>query len=106
MNPPLRLSGGELRRLLVLRERVRRDIVGAPRPVLRNVLSALEQSRQRRTTGGVRGRVPPEATLAELVREIRWRIDAAPLADAAAAAAVLDRAARRGRGRGASRGHR
>lgn len=88
------LSGGELRRLLVLRTRVRDGIVGAPRAVQRDVLRALEEARRLRLEGRAESWIPPAMAPGELIREIKWRIDVASLHEAGAAARALDRAAR------------
>ena len=85
------LSGPELRRLLLLRRRIRDEIVRLPRALQREVLRALEEARQRRLHGRVASWTPPEMTAAELIREIKWRIDAASLAEATAGARALDR---------------
>jgi hypothetical protein len=89
------LSGSELRRLLVLRSRLREEIVGLPRGVQRDVLRALERARQLRLNGQTPPWFPPAMTSAELIREIKWRIDAAALPEMAAGAAVVDRARKR-----------
>lgn len=88
------LSGGELRRLLVLRSQVRDRIVGAPRAVQRDVLRALEEARRLRLDGRVESWTPPAMAPDELIREIKWRIGVASLREAEAAARVLDRAAK------------
>jgi hypothetical protein len=88
------ISGGDLRRLLVLRSRVRDRIVDAPRAVQREVLRSLEEARRLRLDGRVESWTPPALAPGELLREIKWRIDVASLPEADAAARVLDRAAR------------
>lgn len=92
--PQPRLSGTELRRLLVLRSRLRDGIVGLPRRAQRDVLQALEHARQLRLLGTMTPWTPPAMTSAELIRELKWRIDAASLPEVTAGAAVLDRARR------------
>ncbi|MDR7523466.1 MAG: hypothetical protein QN168_13510 [Armatimonadota bacterium] len=106
--PPLR--GTELRRLLVLRGRLRDEVAGAPRRVQREVLRALELARRLRLEGCARPWTPPAMAPDELLREIKWRVDVASLAEVSAAVRVLDRARRggawrtlRGPGRRASR---
>ncbi|MDR7542853.1 MAG: hypothetical protein QN120_01230 [Armatimonadota bacterium] len=94
-DPRSALSGSELRRLLVLRSRLRGAVVAAPRAVRREVLGALEAARQRRQYGRARPWTPPEMTGDELIREIKWRLDAADLQEVDAAARVLERANRR-----------
>lgn len=89
------LSGTELRRLLVLRDRLRDVVVGVPRRLQTEVLRALEAARQIRVEGRTRPWTPPTMTRDELVREIKWRLDAAGLDEVVAAARVMDRAARR-----------
>jgi hypothetical protein len=89
------LPGSELRRLLVLRSRLRDEIVGLPRHIQREVLAALERGRRQRPHGQEKDWSPPAMTPGELIREIKWRVDAAPLADCVAAAMVLDRARHR-----------
>lgn len=88
------LSGQELRRLLVLRRRIREEIVGLPRSLQREVLCALDRARQLRLHGKAVAWTPPQMTGAELLREIKWRIDSASLSEAAAGARALDRARR------------
>lgn len=88
------LSGGELRRLLALRSRVRDGVVGAPRAVQRDVLRAIEEARRMRLEGRLESWTPPAMAPDELIREIKWRIDVASPHEADAAARVLDRAAR------------
>lgn len=88
------ISGGELRRLLVLRGRVRDRIMGASRALQREVLRALEEARRLRLEGRVESWTPPAMAPGELLREIKWRIDVASLHEADAAARMLDRAAR------------
>jgi hypothetical protein len=80
--------------LLVLRGRLREEIVGLPRQAQRDVLQALERARQQRLHGKAAPWTPPAMTAAELIREIKWRIDAAALPEVVAGAAVLDRARR------------
>ncbi|MDR7417618.1 MAG: hypothetical protein QN178_01755 [Armatimonadota bacterium] len=89
------LSGSELRRLLELRSHLRGAIVDAPRQVQRAVLQALEAARQSRLEGRARPWDPPAMTRDEIIREVKWRLDAAGLDEVAAAARVLDRAHRR-----------
>ncbi len=97
--PQPHLSGTELRRLLVLRSRLRDGIVGLPQRAQRDVLQALEHARQRRLLGRVTPWTPPAMTAAELIRELKWRIDAASLPEVTAGAEVLDRARRAPAGR-------
>jgi hypothetical protein len=89
------VSGSELRRILVLRDRLRASIVGLPRAEQREVLRALETARQMRQEGHTRSWTPPEMTRNEIIREIKWRLDAASLVEVEAAVRVLDRAERR-----------
>jgi hypothetical protein len=89
------LSGSELHRLLALRSRLRAEIVGAPRRVQRDVLEMMEAARQARQDGRVRRWVAPEMTRDEVIREIKWRLDAAGLDEVDAAARVMARARRR-----------
>jgi hypothetical protein len=89
------LSGSELHRLLTLRSRLRAAIVGAPRRVQRDVLQTMETARQARQEGRARPWVPPEMTRDEVIREIKWRLDAAGLDEVDAAARVIARAGRR-----------
>ncbi len=93
------LSGADLRRLLLLRQRIRDEVVDLPRDLKREVLRALEQARQVRlheVAGGAvgAGRTLPEMTAAELLRAIKWRTDSASLVELAAAARALDRGRR------------
>jgi hypothetical protein len=89
------LSGSELRRLLVLRGRLRETIVGAPRTIQRDVLRALEEARRARQHGHAPPWIPPDMARDELVREIKWRLDAASLVEVDAADRVMERARRR-----------
>jgi hypothetical protein len=89
------LSGSELRRLLVLRERLRGAVVGAPRSVQIEVLQALEAGRQARVEGRTWSWAPPAMTRDELIREIKWRLEAAGISEVDAAAHAVDRASRR-----------
>jgi hypothetical protein len=89
------LTGSELRRLLVLRDRARQEIVGAPRSVQREALQAMEAARRLRQEGQTADWRPPQMTGEEYVREIKWRLDVAALTEVEAATRVLDRAARR-----------
>jgi hypothetical protein len=93
--PSRSMSGSELRRLLALRRRLRDAVVGTPRAVQRDVLRALEGARAVRQEGRAGPWTPPEMTGDELLREIKWRLDAAALGEVDAAALVLDRASRR-----------
>lgn len=98
------LSGSELRRLLVLRGRLREAIVGVPRTIQRDVLRAIEEARRARQRGPAGPWIPPAMAGDELVREIKWRLDAAALAEVDAAARVLERARRRRTARAGPRG--
>ncbi len=89
------LSGSELRRLLVLRERLRSAAIGAPRSVQIEVLHALEAGRQARVEGRTWSWAPPAMTRNERIREIKWRLEAAGIGEVDAAAHVMDRANRR-----------
>jgi hypothetical protein len=82
----------------VLRSRLREAIVGVPRAVQREVLQAIETARESRQTGRSHAWTPPEMTRDELIREVKWRLDSAGLDEVEAAARVIDRTARRGRG--------
>jgi len=88
------LTGAEVRRLFLLRRRLRDELVGLPRNRQREVLLALARARQLRLHGAATGPAPPEMTLAELRREIKWRLEAAGLAELEAGARVLDRTRR------------
>lgn len=94
------LSGADLRRLLVLRERLRAQVVVGSRRQRQEVLHAMEQARQLRLRGRAVPWQVPAMTSSELLREIKWRLDAASLEETAAAARVLDSAGKR-RARGA-----
>ena len=89
-----RLSGGELRQLLEHRRRLRDEIVALPRVGQREVLGAIEESRRYRLSGTQAARTPPEMSRAELIRRLKWRIDAAGLEESAAGVRALDRAKR------------
>jgi hypothetical protein len=89
------ITGGELRRLLALRARLRQDIVGQSRATQRDVLCAMEEARQLRQLGKASQWTPPAMAPDELIREIKWRLDVASVPELDAAAAVLERAARR-----------
>ncbi|MGQ0569965.1 MAG: hypothetical protein ACT4P5_10625 [Armatimonadota bacterium] len=90
------LSGHEIRRLLVLRSQLRDGIVGLARRAQREILEALEEARQLRLYGRARTSAPPAMATDELIREIKWRIDAASLSELSAGARVLERAKRTG----------
>jgi hypothetical protein len=89
------LSGHDLRRLILLRRRIRDEIVGLPRDLQHEVLRALERARHQRLHGTDPPRTPPQMTAAEILREIKWRIDAASLTELNAAAWALDRVRRK-----------
>lgn len=89
------LSGSEIRRVVQLRERLRDGIIGLHREAQRDVLRALGEARRRRLGSHGNAWEPPAMTPAELIREIRWRVDAAPLDELTAAAAALERAKER-----------
>ncbi|MDI6771695.1 MAG: hypothetical protein QME77_03815 [bacterium] len=91
------LSGADLRRLLVLRDRLRGEIVVGSRRKRQEVLRAMEQARQLRLYGRAVPYQVPAMTSSELLREIKWRLDAASLEEATAAARVLHSARRRAR---------
>ena len=82
----------------MLRGRLREAIVGVPRAVQGEVLQAIEAARQVRQEERARVWTPPEMTRDEVIREIKWRLDTAGLDEVNAAARVIDRAGRRGRG--------
>ena len=88
------LSGTELRRLFLLRRQIRDELFGLPRERQREVLHALNRARQLRLHGRAAAPAPPEMTPAELRREIKWRLEAAGLAELEAAARALGRAKR------------
>jgi hypothetical protein len=88
------LSGADVRRLLQLRRRLRDELVRLPRARQRDVLLALARARQTRLHTGAGVPLPPEMTPAEMRREIKWRIDAAGLAELDAGVRVLDHAQR------------
>ncbi|MBI3997997.1 MAG: hypothetical protein HY355_03110 [Armatimonadetes bacterium] len=87
-------SGQDLRHLLQLRGRIREAIVHLPRAGQREVLRAMEQARHARLYGRETPWTPPEMTSAELVREIKWRLDAASLAEVQAGVNAIARARR------------
>ncbi len=87
-------SGSELRQLLEWRRRLRDEVVGLPRVWQREVLRALEEARQHRLHGRLIHRTPPEMSSGELIREIKWRIDASALDECAAGVRALNRAER------------
>ncbi|MGH2375945.1 MAG: hypothetical protein ACRDIC_21045 [bacterium] len=89
------ISGHDLRRLIVLRQQIRDQVVGLPRDLQREVLRALEAARHLRLHGSAATRTPPQMTGAEVLREIKWRTDAASLTELHAAAAALDRVRRK-----------
>jgi hypothetical protein len=93
MQTPARtLSGAEIRRLLVLRSRLRDAVVGLPRPAQRAILQALEEARLQREHGRPLSWSPPAMGTGELIREIKWRVDVAPLAELDAGVRTLERA--------------
>jgi hypothetical protein len=89
-----RLSGSELRQLLQWRRRLRDEIVRLPRAWQLRVLSAIEGARRRRLAGPPAARFPLEMGRAELIRWLKWRIDAAGVEESAAGIRALDRARR------------
>ncbi len=92
------LSGAELRRLLLLRERLRTAIVTASRRQRQEVLAAMELARQKRLGGRTVPWQAPEMAPSELLREIKWRLDISSLEEAGAAARALESGGRRTRG--------
>jgi len=58
----------------------------------------MEQARQKRLHGRTVPHQVPAMTSSELLREIKWQLDAASLEEATAAARVMDSARRRARG--------
>ena len=89
------ISGHDLRRLIVLRQQIRDQVVGLPRDLQHEVLRALEAARHLRLHGSAVTRTPPQMSGAELLREIKWRTDAASLTELNAAAVALERARRK-----------
>lgn len=85
--PERRLSGGEIRRLLELREMIKVESLRLPRPLQHRLLEILEASRP--------WQIPPqplpEMSRGELIRAIRWRLGTIPLAGAGAAAEFIKR---------------
>ncbi len=100
------ISGHDLRRLIVLRQEIRDRIVGLPRDLQHEVLRALEAARHLRLHGSTASRIPPQMTGAEVLREIKWRADAASLAELNAAATALDRVRRKAAARAQRTAHR
>jgi len=88
------LSGSELRQLLVWRRRLRDEIVRLPRVWQREVLGAVEEARRHRLSTSQPVGTPMEMGRAELIRRLKWRIDAAGLEESAAGVRALDRASR------------
>ncbi|MGQ0549830.1 MAG: hypothetical protein ACT4PY_09225 [Armatimonadota bacterium] len=89
------ISGHDLRRLIVLRQHIRDQVVGLPRDLQHEVLRALEAARHLRLHGSAPPRTPPQMTAAETLREIKWRADAASLVELNAAAGALARVRRK-----------
>jgi hypothetical protein len=87
------ITGGELRRLLALRARLREAVVGQSRGTQREVLRAMEEARRRRENRDAAPWMPPAMATDELIREIKWRLDVASVPELDAAEAVLARAA-------------
>ena len=83
-----------MRQLLEWRRRLRDEIVALPRVGQREVLGAIEEARRSRLSGTQAARTPPEMSRAELIRRLKWRIDAAGLEESAAGVRALDRARR------------
>lgn len=83
---------------MVFRERLRREVVGKPRRVQEAVLGALEHARRLRCHGRAAPWQVPAMTPGELLREIKWRLDASSLDEVTAAARVLDRTRQGARG--------
>ncbi len=82
----------------MLRDRLRGEIVTRSHRQWQEVLSAMEQARQKRLHGRTAPWQARAMTSSELLREIKWRLDASSLEEATAAARVLDSARRRARG--------
>ena len=88
------LSGSELRQLLEWRRRLRDEIVALPRVGQREVLGAIEAARRNRLSGRQEAPIAVEMGRAEIIRQLKWRIDAAGLEESAAGIRALDRAQR------------
>lgn len=86
-----RLTGTRLRQLLQLRHRLRHEAADVPRDVLREILYAIEQTRRWRLGPDRAPWAPAQMSRAELLRELKWRLDVAALPELTAAARVLDR---------------
>lgn len=93
--PGVRLSGGELRRLLDLREMIKVESLHLPAPLQRRLLELLESSRH----WTIAPPALPEMSRGELVRAIRWRLGTTNLPTAAAAAEFIRRRRRKMKGR-------
>lgn len=92
--PGARLSGGELRRLLELREMIKVESLRLPGPLQRQLLELLESLRP----WSIAPPALPEMSRGELVRAIRWRLGTVNLTSAQAAAEFIRRHRRKTRG--------
>lgn len=77
-----RFSGGEIRRLIELRDLIKVESLGLPLALQRELLTILERARPR----GSEAPLLPEMSRGELIRAIRWRLGTIPLPGAIAAA--------------------
>jgi len=83
------LSGKNLRRLLEVRDRIRREAVALPLRQQRELLRVMETARRERVPGP---RDPiRELAAGEVLREIKWIVGTLSLEEAEAAARALDR---------------
>ena len=80
--------------MLEWRRRLRDEIVALPRVGQREVLGAIETARRHRLSGLHAAPIAVEMSRAELIRQLKWRIDAAGLGESAAGIRALDRAQR------------
>lgn len=95
------LSGKNLRRLLEVRERIRREVAALPLHRQRELLRVMETARRQRLPGP---RDPVrELAPGEVLREIKWLVGTLSLEEAEAAARALDRFQREPRRRAARR---
>ena len=93
--PSLPLEGFDRGALLRHRDYIKTSTRAFPAALIRRVLAAMDERRRKRGVGAEEGRRRPEMSLAELQREIIWRIATLPPDDARAIAEFVRKLAPR-----------